>query len=291
MQIRFSIALIAGLLTACGGDDGSNTTSPADSLFSGYSNVVAGEFRGTEDLGPGIAIAARQACARQPAISRAATEANVRASGGTVTTASTQQWCASLPGGPLCLTALPDDAYAVQDQAFVSWPRIDVSLVVRLGHGRYAHFDSSVSRAGSAQVREMKLRAMSPSLSDVPPSGRCDTFPDPFQGHPETIDGQWTGRRAVYDAINKTGYTELQEMTCSNQRCSITTGGWSNLAFTTFDPEGAWQLETEGLKGKAVLSMDAHALAMWICEDGSPTVNDPPLGGTCRMYGFTRIAP
>ena len=95
--------------------------------------------------------------------------------------------------------------------------------------------------------REMKLRAMTPS-SGIPPSGRCDTFPDPFQGHPEAIDGQWTGRRAVYDAINRAGYSEPHEMTCSNQRCNITTGEGGMVVAKEQDTiQRAFHLKNQGV--------------------------------------------
>lgn len=289
--MRHSILMVlsAVALVACGG--GSEGGSPSDDLFSAFSAVSSGGFRGVVARGPELPQTSGQVCGFNQAISRADAAFEVRSSGGQVTLEDPDRWCASLPGqGPLCLVGLDDQTFVVHERTNRSL-RSDVTLTIGLNEGRRVVFDTFVSLAGSPSsiAFDSDVMALSPA-SDIVEGEACDEGAAPSRTASD-INGMWLGKRAVYDTLNDTGYTEPHEMSCSSQHCNIQTQVFIDLGFVTFDELGVWRADLSGASATAVMSPDGQAMAMWICaEEGAFPVTSL-FGAECQVYGFNRLIP
>ncbi|ULQ47705.1 hypothetical protein JN531_005310 [Flagellatimonas centrodinii] len=290
--MRHSILMVlsAVALVACGGgSEGGDGTSPADPLFAAYSDVLAGDFRGVRADGPGLQTEPPdRICYRQLPVDRASTERAVAQQGGVVTEASESRWCAELPGGPLCLEALPEQGFVLDDGRQPGTAEADVSLVLPLAEGRLAQFQVEIRLLGSQALRDLEMRVMQPA-DDFPVGASCESVPDSFEG-PETLDGQWSGHRVVYNPADSSGGTLPASMSCEGNTCTLSGTPDTPLGFT-LQSFGIWTLADAGLEGRAIRSNDGMALAIWLCESSAVAQQSHPFDEGCYLYGFNRLIP
>lgn len=292
MRYAIWMGLLAVTLSGCGGgSERGDGTSPADSLFAAYSDALAGDFRGVRADGPGLeAEPPERICYRQLPVDRASAERSVAQQGGVVTEASASRWCAHIPLGPQCLVALEGRGFALDDRASTAAAYMDVTLFLPLEAGRLVQFRSETAIAGRTMVRDLEMRAMQPA-DDFPMGAPCESVPDSFEG-PATLDGQWSGHRAIYNPAERSGGTSPASMSCEGDTCTLSASLEAPLSFD-LQSFGIWTLADAGLDGRAIRSNDGEALAVWFCESSRLTgLNESHLFAEgCFLYGFNRLIP
>lgn len=190
----------------------------------------------------------------------------------------------------MCLVGLDDRTFVVEEHTNSGSPRTDVTLTIGLNDGRRVAFHAFVAFAGPSSVAsDSEVVAMVPA-PDIVSEAPCDQ--GVISGRTAgDIDGMWSGKRAVYDLQNDSGYTEPHQMICSSQHCNIQTQVFIDLGFSDFDALGVWRAHLTGASATAVMSPDGQAMAMWICAEGASSQGALPLGSECQLYGFNRLTP